>query len=70
MGNIDSLVLRKMPGRLRKLRLREKGENSGTRLSKRGRNMRCKKCFHQGHNSISCPNKNNDVSLVLSILNI
>ncbi|XVF04766.1 hypothetical protein REPUB_Repub05bG0113500 [Reevesia pubescens] len=50
-----------MPGRPKNKRLRDEGESTNrTRLSRRERKMRCQKCFHQGHNSRSCPNNKNE----------
>ncbi|XVE92117.1 hypothetical protein REPUB_Repub01dG0069500 [Reevesia pubescens] len=56
-----------MHGRPKRLRHKEVGETSGHTLSRRGRKMRCKKCFHLGHNSRKYPNtKNQNVSNILS----
>ncbi|XVF26368.1 hypothetical protein REPUB_Repub14bG0009900 [Reevesia pubescens] len=56
-----------MHGRPKRLRHREVGETTGHTLSRRGRKMRCKKCFHLGHNSRKCHNtKNQHVSNILS----
>ncbi|XVF29860.1 hypothetical protein REPUB_Repub16aG0006900 [Reevesia pubescens] len=64
MDIVDPHVPRKMSGRHRKLRLRENGEDTGTRLSRRGKRMKCQNCFHQGHNSRSCTNTVNINKLV------
>ncbi|XVF07358.1 hypothetical protein REPUB_Repub06bG0131400 [Reevesia pubescens] len=58
-----------MLGRQQRLRSNEAGETNGHTLSRRGKKMRCKKCFHLGHNSRKCPNiKNQNVSNIFSIL--
>ncbi|KAK8663497.1 hypothetical protein V6N13_083313 [Hibiscus sabdariffa] len=61
MGTIEPMLPRKMPGRPKRNRVRENCETScGTKLSRRGRKMRCQKCFKLGHNSRKCPNTTND----------
>ncbi|KAL4304221.1 hypothetical protein GQ457_10G018050 [Hibiscus cannabinus] len=63
MGPIDPPLPRKMPGRPKRNRVREEGETKcGTKLSRRGRKMRCQKCFKLGHNSRKCPNTTNGAS--------
>ncbi|XVE95322.1 hypothetical protein REPUB_Repub02eG0086700 [Reevesia pubescens] len=58
-----------MPGRPKKLRMREACETSWQKLSRRGKKMRCKKCFHLGHNSRKCPNSNNqNVSNIYQVI--
>lgn len=48
-------ILKKMPGRPRKKRIRAKGEGgSGTRVSKVGTIITCGKCLQQGHNKKGC----------------
>ncbi|TYH84295.1 hypothetical protein ES332_D02G188300v1 [Gossypium tomentosum] len=44
-----------MPGRPKRCRVKEAGESSyGTQLLRRGRKMRCQKCFKIGNNAKSC----------------
>ena len=48
-------ILKKMPGRPRKKRIRAKGEGgSGTRVSKVGTIITCGNCLQQGHNKKGC----------------
>ena len=48
-------IVKKMPGRPRKKRVRAKGEGgSSTRVSKVGVSMTCQNCFKVGHNKKGC----------------
>ncbi|XVF15098.1 hypothetical protein REPUB_Repub09cG0120000 [Reevesia pubescens] len=57
MGELDPPLPRKMPGRSKKNKIREKGENNGTNLSRKCRKLMCQVCFKLGHNSRKCPAK-------------
>ncbi|GKG34683.1 hypothetical protein Tco_0437379, partial [Tanacetum coccineum] len=46
-------IMRKMPGRLRKERIKAPSENN-SQVSRVGRVMRCSNCQGIGHNKASC----------------
>ncbi|KAK8598419.1 hypothetical protein V6N13_094390 [Hibiscus sabdariffa] len=66
MCDIEPPLPRKLPGRSKKNRIKEEGECSRTKLSKKGRRMRCKLCFKLGHNSRTYPTKIQDQDNVTS----
>ena len=46
-------IIRKMPGRPQKQRIKDPGETSGSQVSRVGRTMTCKNCWEKGHNKTS-----------------
>ncbi|KAK8701967.1 hypothetical protein V6N13_020341 [Hibiscus sabdariffa] len=65
-GDIEPPLPRKLPGRLKKNRIREECECSGTKLSRKERRMRCKLCFKLETNSRTCPTKKQNQNNVTS----
>ncbi|KAK8713170.1 hypothetical protein V6N13_148393 [Hibiscus sabdariffa] len=60
MGPLEPPVKRKLPGRPKQKRKREEGETTkGFKLSKRGSKCTCRCCGVLGHNTRTCPSKNN-----------
>ncbi|GJU51184.1 hypothetical protein Tco_1220739 [Tanacetum coccineum] len=48
------LIIRKMPDKPQKARIKAPGETSGSQVSSVGRTMKCKNCWQKGHNKASC----------------
>ncbi|KAL4283757.1 hypothetical protein GQ457_16G006080 [Hibiscus cannabinus] len=60
MGPLEPPVKRKLPRRPKQKRKREEGETTkGFKLSKRGSKCTCRCCGVLGHNTRTCPSKNN-----------
>ncbi|GJW50178.1 zinc finger, PMZ-type containing protein [Tanacetum coccineum] len=47
-------LVRRMPGRPQKSRIKDPGETSGSHTSRVGRTMTCTNCWQKGHNKATC----------------
>jgi len=62
--------VRRMPGRPKKNRRKDKDEpQKGWTLSRRGRIMTCRLCKTQGHNAYMCPTKPASLEVIIMLLN-
>nr|GEX12716.1 zinc finger, PMZ-type [Tanacetum cinerariifolium] len=50
-------LIKRMPGRLQKQRIKSPTEDNSTQCSRVGRQMTCSNCWKKGHNKASCKNK-------------
>lgn len=69
LGAIKPPEMKKMPSKLKKMRVREDWEaNQGLKLRKKRRKIICQIWFKHGQNIKTCPNKNNDKIIAKLIL--